>query len=128
MLADEGLNTLKQIYTDGTKIEAQAGKYTFVQVKSIATNEGKMLTQLEDLWNYAQSVAKDDVQNPEQPQFKEISKEVIEKTVVQIDAKLSGNENASTKAKAKLNYIKKNFVSNLEKYEQQQEILGTRNS
>lgn len=87
-----------------------------------------MLTQLEDLWNYAQSVAKDDVQNPEQPQFKEISKEVIEKTVVQIDAKLSGNENASTKAKAKLNYIKKNFVSNLEKYEQQQEILGTRNS
>jgi len=128
MLADEGLITLKQIYTDGTKIEAQAGKYTFVWGKSIATNKGKMLTQLEDLWSYAQSVAKNDDQNPEPPEFKEISKEVIEKTVEQIDAKLSGNENASTKAKAKLNYIKKNFVSNLEKYEQQQKILGTRNS
>ena len=45
-----------------------------------------MLTQLEDLWNYAQSVAKDDGQNPEPPEFKEISKEVIEKTVEQIDA------------------------------------------
>jgi transposase len=128
MLAQEGLITLKQIYTDGTKIEAQAGKYTFVWGKSIATNKQKMLTQLEDLWNYAQSVAKDDDHNPEPPEFKEISKEVIEKTVEQIDARLTGNENASTKAKAKLNYIKKNFVTNLEKYEKQKEILGTRNS
>lgn len=30
MLADQGLITLKQIYTDSNKIEAQAGKYTFV--------------------------------------------------------------------------------------------------
>ena len=30
LLASEGLITLKQIYTDGTKIEAQSGKYTFV--------------------------------------------------------------------------------------------------
>lgn len=34
MLASEGLVTLKQIYTDGTKIEAQAGKYTFVWGKA----------------------------------------------------------------------------------------------
>lgn len=120
MLADEGLITLKQIYTDGTKIEAQAGKYSFVWGKSIATNKQKMLTQLEDLWNYAQSVAKDDDHNPEPPAFKEISKEIIEKAVQQIDAKLTGNENASTKAR--LNYINKNFVANLEKNEQQQEI------
>ncbi len=39
MLADEGLITLKQIYTDGTKTEAQAGKYTFVWGKSFATNK-----------------------------------------------------------------------------------------
>lgn len=128
MLADEGLISLKQIYTDGTKIEAQAGKYTFVWGKSIATNKQKMLTQLEDLWNYAQSVAKDDDQNPEPPEFKEISKEVIEKTVEQIDAKLSGNEKASSKSKAKLRYIKQNFEKNLQKYEEQEAILGERNS
>lgn len=90
MLASEGLISMKQLYTDGTKIEAQAGRYTFVWGKSIQTNKAKMLTQLEDLWNYAQSIANDDEQNPEPPQFKEISKEVIQKTVEQIDTKLSG--------------------------------------
>ena len=38
-----------------------------------------MLTQLEELWNYAQSVSTDDDHNPEPPEFKEISKEVIQK-------------------------------------------------
>jgi transposase len=128
MLASEGLITLKQIYTDGTKIEAQAGRYTFVWGKSIKTNKAKMLTQLEDLWNYAQSIDNDDEPNPEPTEFKEISKEVIEKTVAKIDAKLSGNEKASSKAKAKLRYIKNNFVANLEKYQQQEAILGERNS
>lgn len=128
MLTSEGLVNLKQIYTDGTKIEAQAGRYTFVWGNSIKTNKAKMLTQLEELWNYAQSLDNEDDPNPEPTEFKEISKEVIEKTVAKIDAKLSGNHKASSKAKAKLRYIKNNFTANLEKYEKQEAILGERNS
>ena len=128
MLAAEGLVTLKQIYTDGTKIEAQAGRYTFIWGNSIKTNKVKMLTQLEELWKYAQSIDNDEEPNPDPTDFKEISKEVIEKTVAEIDAKLAGKDNASSKAKAKLRYIKHNFVSNLEKYEQQEAILKERNS
>jgi transposase len=128
MLASEGFISLKQIYTDGTKIEAQANRYTFVWGNSIKTNKAKMLTQLEELWNYAQSISNDDNPNPEPPEFKEISKEVIQKTVEQIDAKLSGNEKASSKSKAKLRYIKQNFEKNLQKYEEQEAILGERNS
>ena len=128
MLASEGFITLKQIYTDGTKIEAQAGLYTFVCSNSIKTNKAKMLTQFEELWKYAQSIDNDEQPNPDPTKFKEISKEVIEKTVAKIDAKLSGNHKASSKAKAKLRYIKNNFVANLEKYEQHQAILKERNS
>jgi len=128
MLASEGLVNLKQIYTDGTKIEAQAGRYTFVWGNSIKTNKAKMLTQLEELWNYAQSISNEDDPNPEPTEFKEISKEVIRKTVAKIDTKLSGNEKANSKAKAKLRYIKNNFTANLEKYEKQEAILGERNS
>lgn len=128
MLASEGLVTLKQIYTDGTKIESQSGRYTFVWGNSIKTNKAKMLTQLEELWKYAQSIDNDEDPNPDPTQFKEISKEVIKQTVAKIDAKLSGNDKASSKAKAKLRYIKNNFVANLEKYEQQQTILKGRNS
>ena len=78
----------------------------------VKTNKAKMLTQLEDLWNYAQSIDHEDEPDPEPTEFKEISKEVIEKTVAKIDAKLSGNEKASSKSKAKLRYIKNNFVAN----------------
>jgi transposase len=128
MLASEGLISLKQIYIDGTKIEAQAGRYTFVWGNIIKTNKAKMLTQLEELWNYTQSISNDDDPNPEPPEFKEISKEVIQKTVEQIDAKLSGNEKATSKAKAKLRYVKQNFEKNLQKYEEQEASLAERNS
>ncbi len=128
MLASEGLISLKQIYTDGTKIEAQAGRYTFVWGKGIQTNKAKMLAQPEALWKYAQSISNDDGSDPEPPEFKEISKEAIQKTVAQIDAKLSGNDRAGSKAKAKLRYIKQNFENNLEKYLEHEAILGQRNS
>jgi transposase len=115
MIASEALVNLKQIYTDGTKIEAQGGRYAFVWGYSIKTNKAKMLTQLEELWNYAQSISNEDDPNPEPTEFKEISKEVIQKTVAEIDAKASGNGKANSKAKAKLRYIKNNFTTNLEK-------------
>ncbi|MDN4015139.1 IS1182 family transposase [Chryseobacterium gambrini] len=131
LLAEEGLITLKQVYTDGTKIEAQANRYTFVWGKSIQTNKEKMLQQLEELWTYAQSIASDEDTDPQPPEFKEISKEKIRQTVENINQKLSGkttSDKGKTKAKAKLNYIKNNFEKNLEKYELQEEILKERGS
>lgn len=74
MLTDEGLISLKQIFTDGIKIEAQANKYSFVWGKSIKTNKAKMLAQLEELWKYAQSISNEDSSNPDPPEFKEISR------------------------------------------------------
>lgn len=132
LLAEEGLITLKEIFTDGTKIEAQAGRYTFVWGKSIKTNKEKMLRQLEDLWVYAESIASDEDKDPEPAEFKEISKEKVRETAQKIDRMLKGSDTVDkkgkAKAKAKLNYIKNNFEKNLEKYEQQEEILGDRGS
>lgn len=132
LLAEEGLITLKQIYTDGTKIEAQAGRYTFVWGKSIKTNKEKMLKQLEELWKYAQSIASDEDKDPQPPEFREINKEKIQKTVENINQKLKGSKIADKKggaqAKAKLNYIRNNFEKNLDKYQQQEDILAERGS
>ena len=131
LLAEEGLVSLKQVFVDGTKIEAQAGRYTFVWANAIKTNKEKMLRQLEELWKYAQSVAKEEDKDPEPPEFKEISKEKIRQTAENINAKLKGSggkTDSDKKAKAKLNYIKKNFEKNLDKYEAQEAILAERNS
>ncbi len=68
-----------------------------------------MLRQLQDLWKYAQSVAREEDQDPEPTEFIEISKERIQETVENNKAKLRGSNGKSDqdkKAKAKLNYIK----------------------
>ena len=91
-----------------------------------------MLKQLEELWKYAQSIASDEDKDPEPPEFREINKEKIQKTVESINQKLKGSKMADkkggAKAKAKLNYIRNNFEKNLDKYQQQEEILAERGS
>ena len=42
LLFEEGLLSIKDLYTDGTKIEAKANRYTFVWGSSIKHNREKM--------------------------------------------------------------------------------------
>ena len=46
LLTEEGLVSLRQVFVDGTKIEAQANRYSFVWANAIKTNKEKMLGQL----------------------------------------------------------------------------------
>src|SRR5690554_7724601 len=130
LLAEEGLVQLKEVYTDGTKIESVAGRYTFVWGKSIKNYKENMESTLEQMWEYAQSIANDDDDDPEpdSPSFKKISPEKIEKTVEKIEHQIKNNPKASPKAKAKLRSIKKNYSANLKRYQEQEKILGQRNS
>ena len=127
LLAEEGLLSLKEIYVDGTKLEANANKYTFVWGKSIKTNKVKMKKQLDDLWQYAQSVAAEEMDNPEPPDFTTINSEKVTETIAKIDAALA-DKPIDKKVKQKLNYAKKNWPKNLDKYEEQEKILNGRNS
>lgn len=128
LLAEEGLVTLKQIYTDGTKIESAAGRYTFVWGNAIKTRKEKMVKQLEQMWDYAQSIADEEDKDPEPPDFKEISPDKVEQTAQKIENILKKNSRSSSKAKAKARYIDKNFANNLRKYQEQEQILAGRNS
>jgi transposase len=128
LLAQEGLVTLKQVYTDGTKIESVAGRYTFIWGNAIKTRKEKMIQQLEQMWQYAQSIADEEDQDPTPADFKKVDKEKVEKTAQKINRILKGNDKARPKAKAKARYMVKNFAANLAKYEHQQEVLGNRNS
>lgn len=128
LLAEEGLVTLKEVFTDGTKIESVAGRYSFVWGNAIKTNKAKMAQQLEDMWNYAQSIAEEEDKDPTPPDFKEISKKKLESTSEKINKILRSNTKASAERKAKMRYIDKNFTKNLDKYEQQEKCLAGRNS
>lgn len=92
LLAEEGHLSIKEVFVDGTKIEANANRYTFVWGKAIATQKQKIKNQLESLWSYAQNVYNTELQEPETPDFTEISAEKVEETIRQINQKLKDKE------------------------------------
>lgn len=127
LLAEAGLVSIKELYTDGTKIEANANRYTFVWGNAMKTNKEKMKQQLEALWNYAQSVAEEEMKDTEPLVFERIDAEKVKETIAKIDEALAGKE-VSKKVKQKLSYAKKNWPDNLKRYEEQEKIMGDRNS
>jgi len=92
LLAQEGHLSIKDVFTDGTKVEANANRYTFVWGKSIPAQVSKIKSQLESLWAYAQNVYSTELQEPETPDFTEISAEKVEETIRQINRILKGKE------------------------------------
>lgn len=123
LLAAEGLLSIKELYTDGTKIEANANRYTFVWGNAIKTNKEKMKLQLDELWKYAQSIAASELDDTDPSGFDKIDKEKVAATIAKIDAALQ-DKPVSKQVKQKLNYAKKNWPAALDKYEQQEAILG----
>lgn len=127
LLEKEGLVSLETTFVDGTKIEANANRYTFVWGRAIKKHKERISAQLEELWNYAETVAKDELQNTEEVTFKEVDSEKVSQTIEKINEVLK-DKKVSSKVRQKLNYAKRNWSDNLEKYRKQEEILETRNS
>src|SRR5690554_6177756 len=87
LLAQEGLLSMEEVYTDGTKIEANANKYTFVWKKAIHTNKEKMKKGLQQIWEYAK----------------------VQATVDKLNAVLADKPSVDKKVKAKLRYVTKEY-------------------
>ena len=123
LLCEEGLLNIKDLYTDGTKIEANANRYTFVWGKAIKTSRERIKQQLKDLWQYAQSVAASELDDTDPSGFDKIGSEKVNQTIEAINVALK--DKAVTKeVRQKLNYAKKNWPVALDKYEQQEKIMG----
>jgi transposase len=117
---------LKEVYTDGTKIEANANRYTFVWGKSIKTSKERIVKQLEELWAYTQQVAKAELEETV-PDLTAIDAKTVTQTIEKINTALRDKQ-IDKKVAQKLNYAKKEWPAKLDKYEQQQEILKDRGS
>lgn len=128
LLCDEGLLSLKDLYTDGTKIEANANRYTFVWGKAIKTSKERIRQQLDELWKHAQSVAASELDDTDPSGFDKIDKEKVSATIEKINNALK-DKKVSGEVRQKLNYARKNWPAALDKYEQQEKIIGAqRNS
>lgn len=127
LLAQEGLLNIKELYTDGTKLEANANRYTFVWGKAIKTSKERIKKQLDELWQYAQNIAAAELPDTDPGGFDKIDAEKVEQTIEQINEALK-DKPVNKQVKQKLNYAKKNWSSNLKKYAEQEKILKERNS
>jgi len=127
LLAEAGLVSIKEAYVDGTKIEANANRYTFVWGNSIKKNKEKIKQQLKELWDYTQRIAEEEMKDTGPLVFEKIDAEKVRETIAEIDEALHGKE-VDKKVRQKLNYARKTWPQTLDKYQEQEKIMGKRNS
>jgi len=127
LLVESGHIGLKDINVDGTKIEANANRYTFVWGNAIKTSREKMGQQLESLWNYAETIATEELKDKRPSSFAPVDPEQVSKTIAQINEALAEKQ-VDKKVKQKLKYAQKNWPANTARYNEQDRILDGRNS
>lgn len=127
MLVEQGLTSIEEVYVDGTKIESAAGRYTFVWRKSVERNTQKIAAQLEELWDYAEGIARHELEPLRPQEFQAVDPRAVERTIATIQEAIK-DKAVDEKVKQKLNYARKNFPKNVEKNQQRLEEMGDRNS
>lgn len=129
LLNEQGIISLKEaVFTDGTKIESGANRYTFVWGKSIKTSRERIRQQLDELWQYAQGIAAQELKDQSAVEQGPIDSGKVKQAIQKIDEALQDKEEVSKKVRQKLSYAKKNWPDKLDSYEQSEQILAGRNS
>lgn len=135
ILEDMKLIELKDYFLDGTKIEANANKYTWVWGKSTKRYKSTLLKQVKALLveideeNDAEDQHYKDKDLEEMGEDAKIDSEDLEKKVKELDERLAEDEENNDKQLQKaVKKIKDDYLPRLQKYEEQEQKLGNRNS
>lgn len=133
LLLREKYIKMENYFLDGTKIEANAGKYSWVwgkNTKRYKSNlKAKVLAHLKaiEIISDDENQEYEDNDLPETGNGQEINSKAIEDFAKKIDEKLSANPKNKEMKKAK-RVIEKDYLPRMKKYEQQEEILEERKS
>lgn len=127
LMAEQGVLSLKELTLDGTKLEANANRYTFVWGKAIRVSRERIARQLQELWAYVEEVYADEEQQPNTPDYEAIDPEAVSETIRAINVALNDKE-IEPKVRQKLNYAKKNWPGKLREYEEREKQLKGRSS
>lgn len=120
-------------FLDGTKIEANASKYSFVWAKSSKKNKIKLQDKIKELLkdidriNDEENEEYGDKDLEEMGEDANIDSESLKELVKKIDKKLSKKPKDKDLKKA-VRLINKDYLPRLKKYEEQEKILKDRNS
>jgi transposase len=133
MLLEKGYVKLENYFLDGTKIEADANKYSFVWKKAAKHFKARLQERISELLDHIDEV--NDKENREYGDHdleelgeeSSISSEEIDAAVEELNRRLKDEAEDSEKKKG-LKKLQEEYLPRLKKYEMQEAICGTRNS
>ena len=125
LLHEEGFVSLKVQYIDGTKIESVANKYTFVWRGSVEKYDARLKAKTEALLRQIEQ--NHAVENQENPVSDELTAEEVARRVGRIKKKVDA-DNLSKEERKALRQIEPDAVPRMNRYKEQLETMGSRNS
>ena len=132
-LASHEYIDLSRYFIDGTKIEANANKFSYVWKKSTNRYQQSVIDKVKELFKEIDKLNEEedgeygDRDLPEVGEGKEINSAEIEEKVRELNEKLK-QKPEHKKTKKALNKITKDYLPRLKKYEAYQIAFGPRNS
>ncbi|WP_143812496.1 IS1182 family transposase, partial [Paenibacillus sp. VTT E-133291] len=132
-LANEKYISLEHYFVDGTKIEANANRYTFVWGKAVLKHKKKLQEKVHTLFADIEATEKQEeyecqAQDPaELGESTTITSEKLEQMTQTLEAQLVEKPKDKRLKKA-ARTLRKDLLPRLQKYEQYQTLLGDRNS
>ncbi|MDA3131072.1 transposase, partial [Aliibacillus thermotolerans] len=131
--------TFENYFLDGTKIEANANKYSFVWRKSTENFEAKLREKIAETLQYIQELSEQEMANNHQiceQNLEEVAKQIKEK-VEELTEKMEEETDITMRKelrkertvwKRTFKLIRENYLPRLERYNEYKKQLGDRNS
>jgi len=132
-LIEAGYVKMEHYFLDGTKIEADANRYSFVWKKSTQTNKRKLQEKVSELFkkideiNEAEEAEYGDKDLEELGEDSEIDTEKLKELAERLSKKLADDPENKELKKAK-KVVETDYLPRMEKYEGYEKALGERNS
>jgi transposase len=133
MLLEEGLIDLRDYFLDGTKVEANANKYSFVWGKATKKFKSRLQSQLKELLheidetNREEQARYGDRDLEEMGEANEIDSERIEQKLKELEDRLKKDPEDKSLSKA-IKKISNDYLPRQKKYEEHEKKLKDRNS
>ena len=132
LLIEDGYVQLENYFLDGTKIEANANKYSWVWAKTTKNYKEKVQARILELMDRIEKANQDENERYGDNDLEElgsgpIDEEKIEKKIQELNERLAKKTGAKKEAKD-LKKIESEYLPRLKKYQEQERKLAGRNS
>lgn len=128
LLNESGLVALKQVFTDGTKLESAANRYSFVWKKSVEKHKDRLEKKIKVILKEIEDAIREDQSNNEELlPGSTLSAAELDQKIEELNQQLS-QKPAPKEAIKQVKKLKKEHLPKLAEYERNLSILGNRNS